>query len=400
MPPRAQLDLRPPADETECRSLAELLRHAFADFGRAPEFVDRFIEHVGRDNLRIVKRGKQVVAGLGLFHFRQWFGGQSVASPGVTCVAVRAEERGSGVGTRMMRALVEELRAKRLPLSVLHPSTVPFYRKAGYEPAGVRLTWTLNLNDLGTDDRSLHVRPMAEQDHDAVCAVHRAYARGNNGNIDRTPREWERIRVLARETTYSYVIEQRGRDAGIKGYVIYFERRSDDIMYDLMVRDQAFLTPAAGRRLLTFLGDHGTIARRVIYEGGDQDPLLSLTRIAHPKLRERAAWMLRVVNSAIALRERGYPAGLDAELHLEIADDVLPDNNGRIVLRIADGAGRVRKGGRGRIRLDVRGLAALYSGYLSAEKLVAAGLAEGGPDDLALASAAFAGPLPWVSDHF
>ena len=97
---------------------------------------------------------------------------------------------------------------------------------------------------------------------------------------------------------------------------------------------------------------------------------------------------------------RGYPAGLNAELHLDIRDDILPSNEGRLVLEIAGGRGEVRPGGEGRIRLDVRDLAALYSGFMSPAELRTLGTLDAPDADLALAGAVFASPRPWMADMF
>ncbi|MFQ5805461.1 MAG: enhanced intracellular survival protein Eis [Phycisphaerae bacterium] len=397
---RLTLEVRPPADEAECRALADLFRLSFASFGRPPEFADRCIEHIGRENLRIAKRGKHIVGGLGIYLFRQWFGGRSVASAGMSCVAVLPEARGTGVATQMMRTVVEQLHVQGVPLSSLYPSTYPIYRNAGYEPAGERYTLELDVYRLGVQDRACSMRPLTDPDREAIYALHRAYGRRNNGNVDRTPRQWACIFDLATEPVHAYVIEAPGQRRGIEGYVIYTQHSKPGAPYEIKVRDHAFVTPAAGRRLLTFFADHGTMARHVVYEGAQRDPLVALARFEELKVRLRLVWMLRVVDVPMALRERGYPAGLRAELHLEISDDLLPQNNGRFLLRVSDRAGRLRKGGRGRLKLDVRGLAPLFTGHFSAAQLASAGMLEASEADMALASAAFGGPPPWMGDGF
>jgi predicted acetyltransferase len=101
-----------------------------------------------------------------------------------------------------------------------------------------------------------------------------------------------------------------------------------------------------------------------------------------------------------ALSARGYSPAVGAQLHLAVEDDLLPENNGRLVLEVADGQGRAQAGGEGRLRLHVRALAALYTGHLLAHELAALGMLDGSPADLALASAVFAGPRPWTPDMF
>jgi predicted acetyltransferase len=392
--------VRPPTGDDEFHALVELDSQAFNTLREPPDFGQRWLNHVGRDNLRVVKRGKQLLGGLGILYFRQWFGGRSIPSAGITSVAVAPEARGSGVGTQLMRTVVKELHAEGVPLSSLYPSAYPLYRAAGYEPAGERCTCELDIRRLGVQDRDCRVRPMTAADRAAVSALHKEYGRRNAGVVDRTPREWATIFELEIDLQHAYVIEAPDQPGGLAGYVIFTQKAVPDSPYEICIRDHAFLTAAAGRRLLTFLVDHGTVARHVTYVGLPSDPLRAMARFESLRVRESHFWMLRVVDVAKALRQRGYPPGVDAELHLEISDDLLPLNSGRFVLRINDRAGRVRKGGRGRIKLDIRGLAPLFSGHLDAVQLALIGLLDGGADELALASTAFAGPPPWMNDHF
>ena len=111
-------------------------------------------------------------------------------------------------------------------------------------------------------------------------------------------------------------------------------------------------------------------------------------------------WMVRILDVARALEARGFPPDLECELSLDVRDDVLPHNAQRFVLEVCKGRGRVRKGGRGKLRIDVRGLAALYTGHWLPADLVAVGLLDGPERDCATASTLFAGPAPWMPDFF
>ena len=111
-------------------------------------------------------------------------------------------------------------------------------------------------------------------------------------------------------------------------------------------------------------------------------------------------WMTRVVNVPGALATRGYADAVDAELHVRVHDDVLPANDGAFVLRVAGGKAEVERGGTGALRIDVRGLAPLYTGYASPDELVAAGYAEADERSLLTAAAIFGGPAPWLADFF
>jgi predicted acetyltransferase len=134
--------------------------------------------------------------------------------------------------------------------------------------------------------------------------------------------------------------------------------------------------------------------------GSPNDPLLFLMSEQKQKVGGALDLMLRIVDLIGALSARSYPAGVSAELQLDVRDEILPWNNGRFVLTIADRRAHVRNGGTGQFSLHVRDLATLYSGYMTPQELLAAGTLAGSEADLATATQIFAGPRPWTPDMF
>jgi len=112
-------------------------------------------------------------------------------------------------------------------------------------------------------------------------------------------------------------------------------------------------------------------------------------------------WMTRIVDAAGAVAARGYPAGVRTEVHLQLVDRVAPWNDGRFVLRIDGGEGKLTPGGTGDVHLSVNALASLYTGWATASLLAATGLLHhAGPRDLAALDASFAGPRPYLFDNY
>jgi predicted acetyltransferase len=298
----------------------------------------------------------------------------------------------------MMRALIRELASAGAALSSLYPSTLGLYRKAGYEAAGVRFACAVPIARLEATVRELRLRPFEPRDLSGVQRVYRDRAARAAGNVERPERMWKRLLSYhSDDKIYANVVE--GPDGAIVGYMIHIVI-SGEHCFDIRIRDMAALTPAAGRRLLTFLADHGTFGRRVVWNTGVIDPVFTLAREQPLTVEERGLWMLRIVRAREALQARGYPRGVRAELSLTLEDDLLPENCGRFTLRVADGNAELAEGGEGRIQVGVRGLASLYSGHRSALELQAAGLLDGPADDLSLADALFCGPTPWMNDGF
>jgi predicted acetyltransferase len=361
-----------------------------------------WIERLGRKNFVVVRCDGRVVAATALAPMGQWYGGARVPMIGINGVGVAPDQRGTGVGSAMMRAVLEAVRASGAPLTALYPATLRFYQRAGYERAGYRWTYELPIAAIDIkDDTTLDLMPVAEGDYQEIYHAYERRARGAAGNLDRPSWMWK-FRLEPKDKRPLRFLAQR--DGQTEGYVVYTQGSRFE---PLSILDVCVLTPAAGRRLLTLFAGYRSMIERLVWNGGPADPLLYLLRenlIAgmHGKatVKHPHEWMLRIVDVAGALEARGYPAGINLKLHLDVRDDVLPTNNRRFVLEVADGRASVREGGQGNIQLGVRELAMLYTGFMAPVELRAIGAISGTDADLALAGALFGGPRPWIADMF
>jgi predicted acetyltransferase len=356
---------------------------------------------LGLENFRAIRRGGRIAAGLCLIRMGQWFGGVCVPSVGLSAVGVAPDWRGSGVGSALLRRTLEELHAEGIPLAVLYPSSQRFYRRAGFERAGQRINYELPLAAIDVDDRSLALAPFEASQYEEAHRLYELRARRSSGNLDRPAWIWQG-RVERKDSQIFRFLVKNGESA--EGYVVFFQGSRSD---PLTVTDVCVLTPGAGRRVLSLFAGYRSMVEHVIWSGGSLDPLLyllgeQLTAGARNtvKVTRSLDWVLRIVDVSGALMARGYPPGLSAELHFDVRDELLPANAGRFVLRVADGHGEVASGGAGRIQLDVRDLAAIYTGFMAPHECAYLGTIEAPMDDLALAGAVFAGPRPWIADMF
>jgi predicted acetyltransferase len=388
----ARVSVGPVSGDDDLRALTEVLNRTYL---RSPDEGQLWLKRVRAEHLRVVRRGSRVAGGLSLLPMGQWFGGRSVSMTGVASVAIDPEHRSTGLAGSLMREVLEELHESGVALSMLYPATQPVYRRAGWELAG---TWTrrrIPASAIDVRDRDL---PMLRLDPGPLQDLRELYgrrARWATGYLDRSADLWENriLRPRDEEDVHVYA-------AGDQGYVVFVQNRNGGWKYDLVARDLVALTSAAARRLLSFVADHRSFAKNLVWTSSDGDPICMQLREQEWEQDRSWQWMLRVVDVRGALAARGYPPPIEAEVHFDVRDNVLPWNEGRVVLEVAGGKGKVRKGGRGRVRIDVRGLASLYSGFMGAESLAATGYLEGSERDLATASAVFAGPAPSSADFF
>jgi predicted acetyltransferase len=298
-----------------------------------------------------------------------------------------------------MRQALQELRAEGHVLAGLYPSTQPLYRRVGFEQAGACFEYRLKLSGIDFQERTLALRPVEEADMPALQEVYLRHARQQMGWLDRGPYIWNRVRQPRGERAYGYLVEGA---SGVEGHLFLSRRNLSAVGHkqELILTDFVALTPAAGRRLLSFLGDHRSLAAEAIWRGGPVNPRLVLLREQSYQVKLNDYWMLRLLDVPAALQARGYPPGLSGALHLEVVDDLFPENQGRFVLEVEAGEAQVRSGGEGDMKLHVRALASLYSGFLPPSALQLAGVLEADDTTLRTAEALFSGAPPAMPDMF
>jgi predicted acetyltransferase len=208
---------------------------------------------------------------------------------------------------------------------------------------------------------------------------------------------WSRVEKPRGEAGRGFLAVREGR---VEGYTWAMEKKKEAGNYDLQLTDFVARTPEAARRLLSFYADHRSLAEEMFFYSSPASPLLYLLAEQAFSISMHFLWMVRITHLEKALAARGYPEGLEGELHLSVADEVLPENAGNFVLTVGGGRGEARRGGRGTLRVDIRALASLYTGFLGPAALAAAGRLEGSAGEQRLAEAIFGGALPTMPDMF
>ncbi|HSK42213.1 MAG TPA: GNAT family N-acetyltransferase, partial [Arenibaculum sp.] len=371
-----------------------ILRQAFA--GNAAR-TDRYLDRLGRANVRVLRAGGSAVASLARQDFAHWVGGQPVPASGVAAVGTDPAARGRGIAGRLIRGLLSELHAEGRPLSSLYPATLPLYRNAGYALAGDQVIYRASLKAFARVEAPLGIERQAAPDRALLAGLRRREAASGNGLVERGDALWaEALEPIGGEVD---VFVFHGGD-GPEGYAAAHRAGPDALHFT----DLCVPTANAARTAMALASGYRAQVDEVTWTGGPDDPLalLAYERGVRPERWRR--WMMRVVNLPAALGARGWPAGRPGELVLAVRDPVLEANTGLWRLSVAEGRGeatRLPAGSRGAgLTLDIAALAALYTGYLAPARLAMLGLLEGEPEALAVATRLFAGPRPWSVDFY
>lgn len=356
-----------------------------------------YSERIGLENFRLIRQAGQVIGGLGILHLGQWYNSGRVPMAGIAAVGIAPEQRGTGAAVELLIHTLKELYASGVPLSTLYAATMPPYRRVGYERGGISCGWELATDSIQLTDRSLTMHPVIPIHQEVFYDLYHQQAKVANGNLDRDRAIWEGIVAPSEaDMLYAYLI---GSEVRPEGYIIFTQKQQDDscLMY---IWDWVVLTAAAVRRFWTFVADHRSIIKKVRWRSSVVDPLALLLPEQTDKVCFLSHWMLRVIDVSKALEKRVYPLGIETELHLEVRDDLLLENSGKFVLSVSDGQGEVKKGGLGNFKLDIRGLAPLYTGLLTPHQLQLGGQLEAEETASLIATQLFAGSLPWMPDNF
>ncbi len=348
---------------------------------------------LGLENYRVIRHSDRLIGGLGIYHMGQWFGSCCVPMAGIAALGIAPEYRGIGAAAELIGSTLKELYTKSVPLSTLYASTQRLYRKVGYEQAGNVCHFSIPTSSLipSVQNLPMHsVDPVPEIFQD----IYSQRAKATNGNLHRNEAIWTRLLQPSEEVVYAYLIGNKP-----EGYIV-FSHQPDTRGYNLKVKDLVVLTPAAARCIWNFFANHRSLANNIHWVGSAVEPLLTFIPEQTYRVMHLERWFLRIINVPKALMLRGYPLEVETELHLEVKDELLPENNQRFILAVSGGRGEVTLGGRGELQLDVRGLAPLYTSLFTPHQLQAIGQIEATTNALSIAAQVFAGSEPWMADHF
>ena len=394
----SELTFGPPRNDHDRRRFARLSEYAFWDEPAAEPDIG-WLDASGANIIRLARSGETVIGGAIIIPAGQWFGGRPVPAALIGAVSVAPEHRRGGVGKRLVADYLRVAREAGLAISTLYPASYGLYHWAGYEHAGANLRYELPLTTLAMmrpPDDGIVVREH-EGDSAPLRGVYERQARQTSGQIQRPEGFWGGRLTEQRQAVHRYVAE---RDGEVVGYLIFTQRTPPNGGKRIEIRDFTATSPASSRALLGFLATHWANVGTIRLWGGISDhrllglPGRGLTPV------EIDPWMVRILDLPAALEARGYPTGVSAEWQLDYTDDQLPENTGRWLVQIDGGTATVSPGGDGRIRATVRGLSGLFSGAYPAEAMAGPTHLVASDDDLASLTQVFAGPSPWMDDHF
>ncbi|MBY6260795.1 GNAT family N-acetyltransferase [Azospirillum sp. 412522] len=384
-----------PAHPDELSAIARLAR---LGFGQSRDLFDYHAALFGLGTIRrLLHRqgsGHTVAACAAHWSMKQWFGGRPVPVQAVAMVAVDPALRGTGHGSALMRALLMEERAAGAALSVLCPSTLPFYRRLGYGRGGITCQWSappaafIAANPAA--GKAAPLCPADPLDGEPLAALRLPLLADGNGLPERTEAMWTHALCPNGEQSDLY-----RNEAGYIAITPPQDRR-------LTVADLCLPASEAIRPAMTLLAGFQAQVDRVTWLGGPDDPLALLAGDG-VTLDMREEWLVRPLDPVHALEARGYPPELEESAVFEIDDPLFSDNCGVYHLEVAKSVGSIARTAQvaepaAQMRIDA--FASLFTGHASARSLWRAGLLHGEEKMIDRLHRIFCGAPCWMPDRF
>lgn len=374
-----------------------------------PERMERFARTLPPERMLAAWEGRSVVGGAGSFSFRLAVPGGSVAAAGVTLVATYPTHRRRGVLRSLMRAQLDDLRARGEPLACLWASEETIYGRFGYGLA------SLNCSMRLPREHAAYARPFQPQARVRLVTSEEALRllppvwdrvfRHTPGMFSRSSDWWE-TRVLfdppdRREGAGPKRLAVVELDNQVQAYAVYRHRPGWEegvSTAKLEVLEAVGLDGAPTAEVWRYLLDVDWTAEILCWTLPVDHPLLHL--LAEPRrmrLRIGDGLWVRLVDVGEALSARAY--GGEGEVVFRVEDPFCPWNEGRWRLQGGE-ASRTRRSPD--LALDVSALASAYLGGFTFGQLVRAGRAEElCPGAAARADVLFrADRAPWCPEVF
>lgn len=361
-------------DEVNYDEIFALSQFAF-QYQLSEEELRRKKEEAARHIIWGIKDEHKIAAKLHLIPLSVHLNGAEMKMGGISSVATWPEYRRQGMVKDLLYHALKTMKEKEIPLSFLHPFSVPFYRRFGWEIAFNRKHYEIPMKQLKQNYNGEGYVKRVNEPISVLDSIYRNFARKFNGTLIRDEKWWKQ-RVLKRENLITAVAYSKENEP--EGYMIYHIK--DRVM---KIEEFVHTSPNVLKVLLQYLTNHDSMADMVKMVVSENDALPLF--IHEPRFEQKVSpyFMARIVDvrQFLHLYLQNVPTD-PFSLQLNIYDDFMHDNSGTYSinktmdsLHIDYSIGNNEKGSA--IHCSVQQLTSIFLGYKRPTELYALGMISG-----------------------
>ena len=337
--------------------------------------------------------------------------GAAMPLAGVSTVGTQPEYRRRGLVRRIHTQALETMRDAGQPVAALWASQAAIYQRYGYAMSTVLRSYSVDTVDIrfhdGDGGSGRVERISLDAGYDVIKAIYIEFIADRIGYLHRAKDLWlNNVLDNIKEDGPIWVAVCHDTAERATGYVVY-TLRADKVDHtargqELKVRELVWLDADAYRSLWSFIAGHDLVGRVTWNTAPADDPgfeFFTEPRLLHARDHE-GAWY-RIVDVPKALAGRGYDTAAEIAIGIE-ADPLTPWNDGVWRLETGPEGAHARPTNQSAdLRVNVKSLASLVTGFRSATELANWGLLVGDRDAVVRADAVFrTRHAPHCPDHF
>ncbi|KKO52505.1 GNAT family N-acetyltransferase [Paenibacillus sp. DMB20] len=359
----------------------KLSEYAF-QYTMTPEQKETSKAHFEPERFWGIFEGEELQAKLTILPFQVYLQGGILDMGGIAGVATWPENRRKGHVSTLLKHALQEMKNKGQTLSFLHPFSIPFYRKFGWELYAEYKKYTIPVKSFPpkVDVPGKVTRDVT--DIPTLDSMYQSFAGRYNGTLVRDEAWWKRS-VLQE---YGYSAVYYSAEGEPQGYVLY-KLQDKKLVCDEFV----YLNEEARSALWTFFGNHDSRIEQVeltMVPGDDQLPFM----LPDPRVTQEIVpyFMARIVDLKSFMEQYSFTANREAELTIQVKDTAAPWNEGLWKLGV-NGQGKadvVQLPSTGAassdLSTDIQTLSALFMGYKRPQELYRMKRLDGDPVKAAL----------------
>ncbi|MYL33011.1 GNAT family N-acetyltransferase [Pontibacillus yanchengensis] len=291
----------------------------------------------------------QLVSKLHLIPLQMYIKNKRFDFGGIASIATWPEFRRRGHVKRLMSHSLEVMKNKGMAVSMLHPFSISFYRRFGWELTQEMRKVSISITDIPefVATKGYTMRTTYQEHKEELHILYEQVAT-QYGLLMKRDNFWWENRVITEGTTIALSLNEDGIP---DGYAL--TKLENNILH---VEEMIYSTYNAWSNLLNWIKNHDSMVDNINMVLLPDDPMLFY--LANPRVKEtrHAYFMSRIVVLESFLE--GYPFAknkISCVLHLHVEDEMAPWNNGNWTLTVSNGVGSVQNGHIGQADVLING---------------------------------------------
>ncbi|EEL34243.1 Acetyltransferase, GNAT [Bacillus cereus Rock3-28] len=303
-----------------------------------------------------IMEGEDLAAKLHLIPFHIYIGKETFKMGGVAGVATYPEYRRSGNVKELLQHSLQTMKKDGYTVSMLHPFSVSFYRKYGWELCANLLVCNMTKSDLVMKKQvNGTVKRFNKENHpEEVEKLYETFAERFSGMLVREKNWW--LQVVYDDLALAIYYDENKTAAG---YMLYKIEN-----YKMTVEEFVPLHNEARNGLWNFICQHDSMIKELEMTVSENEPLLYTLQEPRVKTEIKPYFMGRIVDVEKFLKQYELNwNNVQQEVILHITDSFAQWNN--ITVRLANHEITIMKEetiDKG-IKLDINALSTIMLGY-------------------------------------